>query len=75
MEEDVNGKVGFWAGLGNVFTALGGGDGIFGGIASIIGAANKKYVYTQSNSNINVNPAMAIAVGGALLGMFLIFRK
>lgn len=75
MEEDGNGKGGFWTGLGNVFTALGGGDGIFGGIASIIGAANKKFVYTQSNSNISVNPALAIAVGGALLGMFLIFKK
>ena len=75
MEGDGNEKGGFWAGLGNVFTALGGGNGIFGGIASIIGAANKKYVYTQSDSNINVNPALAIAVGGALLGMFLIFKK
>ena len=75
MEEDGNGKVGFWAGLGNVFAALGGGDGIFGGIASIIGAANKKFVYTQTNSNLNINPALAIAVGGALLGMFLILKK
>lgn len=74
MEGNNNNGGNFWSGFSNVLVALGGGSGIFSGIASIIGASNKTETYQYTNKNINFNPALALAIGAVIVGL-LILKK
>ena len=75
MDGNNDNKGNFWSGFSNVLVALGGGSGIFSGIASIIGASNKTESYQYTNKNINFNPALALAIGGAVIVALLILKK